>query len=147
MRVILKEDVEHLGNKNAVVQVKPGYARNYLLPRGLAITVNPANIKANEKLVERIREREAQALQDAQDLAAKLRSSKIEVKAKSSLTGKIFGTVTPLQICKVFEGMGYNISSRQVTSESKISQLGKHSINIKLHEEVEVDMEVQVVAE
>src|SRR5690625_1087132 len=102
MDVILLKDVEKLGDKNEVVSVKPGYARNYLFPNGLAITANKSNLKTLHHILRREEEKELEKLSDYQEMAASFEGKVLRIGAKAGSEGKIFGSVTTVQLAQAF---------------------------------------------
>lgn len=148
MEIILIQDVEKLGSKDDVVNVKDGYARNFLIPQKLAIM---ATSSAKKVLAENIRQRahkEAKIKKDAESLADRMTNLKITIGAKASQTGKIFGSVTPLLIAEAIQKSGYDVERRQiVVADDHIKEIGNYSVKVKLHKEVFVDVDLEVVAE
>ncbi|HOI49448.1 MAG TPA: 50S ribosomal protein L9 [Prolixibacteraceae bacterium] len=148
MEIILIQDVERLGHKDDIVKVKDGYARNYLIPKKMAVI---ATESAKKVLAENKRQRahkEAKLIEDAQTLAARLDKLKVSVGVKASSTGKIFGSVTPLVIAEAINKNGYEIDRKQiVVSDDHIKELGNYTVKVKLHKEVYVEVDLEVVAE
>lgn len=148
MEIILKQDVQNLGSKDDLVNVKNGYGRNYLIPQGLAII---ASESAKKVLAENTRQRahkEAKLKAEAQQLAEKLAEVKVTIGAKTSTTGKIFGSVNNIQLAEVIAAQGIDIDRKNITiSKEGVKEIGKHTAKIKLHREVVVDFEFEVVSE
>jgi large subunit ribosomal protein L9 len=148
MEIILIQDVEKLGHKDDIVAVKDGYARNYLIPKRMAVI---ATTSAKKVLAENKRQRahkEAKVLQDAEKLANRMTNLKITIGAKASQTGKIFGSVTPLLIAEAIVKSGYDVDRKQiVVDDNHIKDIGNYSIKVKLHKQVLVDVDLEVVAE
>jgi large subunit ribosomal protein L9 len=145
--LLLLQPVEHLGDEGDTVNVKTGYARNFLLPRGIAIPVTRANRKQIESLKDRAEKRLASELEAAQAIAAKLEPMNIAFAVKTGPGGKMFGSVTAQElITRIAEG-GVTLDKRQVNLYSPVKSLGKHTTRIKLHPEVSVDFEFEVVSE
>lgn len=148
MEIILKQDVQGLGSKDDIVKVKDGYGRNYLIPQGMAII---ASESAKKVLAENIRQRahkEAKLKEEALVLAGKLAEVKVAIGAKTSTTGKIFGSVNNIQLAEALSTQGYEIDRRQITlPKDGVKEVGTHSAKIKLHREVVVDFSFEVVSE
>jgi large subunit ribosomal protein L9 len=148
MEIILKQDVQGLGSKDDIVKVKDGYGRNYLIPQGMAII---ASESAKKVLAENIRQRahkEAKLKDEALVLAGKLAEVKVAIGAKTSTTGKIFGSVNNIQLAEALSTQGYEIDRRQITlPKDGVKEVGTHSAKIKLHREVVVDFSFEVVSE
>lgn len=148
MQIILKEDVANLGHKNDIVEVKPGYGRNYLIPQGLGILATPS---ARKVLAENIRQRahkETKILTDAQEIAQKLDGLKIKIGAKTSSTGKIFGSVNNIQIAEALKKEGFDIERKYIAiNEEHIKEVGTYSAVIKLHKDIKATIEFEVFSE
>lgn len=148
MEIILKQDIQNLGNKDEVVKVKNGYARNYLIPNGLAMT---ATESAKKILAENIKQRahkEAKIKADAEVIAKKLEGVKITIGAKTSSTGKIFGSVNTIQIAEKLAEKGFEVDRRIISiQDDQIKEVGNYTAEIKLHREVKVKIEFEVIAE
>lgn len=147
MEVILREDVEKLGHRGQVVKVAPGYARNFLLPKRLAV----AATESNRKIVEQERQahlrREAKEIADAQDLAKMMSSLSVTVAQKAGENDQLFGSVTSKDIAELLEKQGYKIERRKVELAEPIKTLGEHKVAIRLHREVTVEIPVIVTKE
>lgn len=148
MEVILKANIEKLGAKDEIVKVKPGYARNYLIPRGYAIA---ATESARKVLAENVRQRahkETKILAEAQSIAEKLASLEIKIGTKASETGKIFGSVNNIQLAEALAKAGHNIDRKSISiNEEHIKMLGTYEAKVKLHKEVTASFKFEVVAE
>ena len=147
MEVILKQDVHGLGYKNDVVDVKPGYGRNYLIPQGIALLASPSNKKALAENVKQAAHKAAKVKEDAEQLSTKLEGLVVEVGAKVGESGKIFGAVTTLQISDSLKDKGYEVDRRKIAFNSDIKTEGEHTVTLDLHREVKQDITVKVVAE
>ena len=148
MEVILKENVDHLGYKDEVKTVKSGYARNYLIPRGLAITANETNLKVLEEILKQRSVKEQKLIDEFQVIADALMEVVVKVGAKVSEKGKIFGSVTTLQIAEAIHYEGHVVDRKQIhISEDSIKELGTYTAKIKLHPKVEFDLQFEVVKE
>lgn len=149
MEIILKQDVPNLGFKDDIVTVKDGYARNYLIPKGLAIV---ALAPEKKKLAETIRQRafkEEKIKKEAEKLADKLRDIEVKIGAKTGTSGKIFGSVNALQIAEAIKNQ-YDIEidrKKIVVDGDSIKELGNYTAKLNLHKEVRFDINFEVVAE
>lgn len=149
MEIILKQEVEHVGSKDEIVTVKPGFARNYLIPQGYAIPATPSNKKILAENLKQRAHKEAKILEEAQKLAAAIQNLSIKVGAKAGENDKIFGSVNSLQLAEAYAKAGYNIDRKQITliDADSIKNLGTHKAKVKLHKEVSVEVSFDVVAE
>lgn len=145
MQIILKKDVEKLGYKNDVVQVKAGYANNYLIPQGLAMIANRSNKKIREENIRQAAHKEAKLQADAANLAAKLALLPFKV-AVEAAEGKVFGTITPLQIASALKEKQFDIDAKQIQIPTPIKTIGKHKVNLQLYKSFKSTLEVEVVA-
>lgn len=148
MEIILKQDFKELGYKNELVKVRPGYARNYLIPQGIALVANETNKKVALENARQMAHKIAKRKQDAEAIGTRLSQLTIQVKAKAGETGKIFGAVTPVQLAEALQAQtGYVADRRDVTFEKAIKTLGPHKATVKLHKDVVVTLQLNVVAE
>ena len=147
VQVILNEDVPNLGRTGDVVKVRPGYARNYLFPRKLAVEANPKSIKTFEhhKRVA-LGKREAQKT-EANDLKRKLEALTISIGAHAGEEGKLFGSVTNIDIERALREKGLNVERRKIHLAEPIKQLGEFTVPVRLQPEVEASLKVEVKAE
>ena len=147
MQIILKEDVQGLGYKDDVVEVKNGYGRNYLIPQGKAVIATPSALKV---LAEDQRQRAhklAKIKADAEAAAAALEGVSLTIGAKTSATGTIDGSVNAIQIAEALEKLGHNVDRRQIVIKDAVKEVGKYNATINLHKEVSVEVPFEVVAE
>ncbi|WP_068472555.1 50S ribosomal protein L9 [Saccharicrinis aurantiacus] len=148
MEVILKDDLASLGHKNDVVKVKAGYGRNYLIPQGLAILATPSAIKVHEENMRQRAHKEEKIKNDALETAKKMEGLSLSIGAKTSTTGKIFGSVNTIQIAEQLEKQGYTIERKNISiKEDQVKEIGKYVATVKLHREVKVEVNFEVVAE
>jgi large subunit ribosomal protein L9 len=148
MEVILIQDVDNLGARNEVVKVKNGYARNYLLPRQLAIEHNAGNKKQLEERMKQVRKREEKMLAEINIVIAKLKDGPLKIGAKTGTSGKIFGSVTSLQITRAIrEQRGYDIDRKRIHIVDEVKELGTYKANIDFGNGQSVEVEFEVVAE
>ncbi len=147
MEVILREDIEKLGHRGQVVKVAPGFARNFLLPKRLAV----AATESNKKIVEQERgahlRREAKLASDARDLGKLLEAVTVEIAQKAGENDQLFGSVTSKDIADALEQQKFSIDRRKIQLEEPIKTLGDHKVTIRLHREVPVEITVRVVKE
>ena len=147
MQVILKEDILNLGYKDDIVSVKDGYGRNYLIPQGKAVI---ASESARKELAENLKQRAhkiAKIKQDAQDLAAKIEGISHTIATKASATGKIYGSVTNIQIAEALAKLGHEIDRKIIVVKDAVKEIGSYKAVVKLHKEVNVEIPFEVVAE
>ena len=147
MEIILREDIDKLGHRGQVVKVAAGYARNFLLPRKLAV---PAT-EGNRKIVEQERQahlrREAKQVAEAQDLGKMMGSLEVTIRQKAGENDQLFGSVTANDISVALEKMGYSIDRKKVQLEEPIKTLGDFKVTLRLHRDVSVEIPVHVVKE
>ena len=146
MKIILKENLKNLGAQGDVVNVKDGYANNYLFPRGLAIMATASNLKIQEENNRQGALKREKLKADAQVMAEKLNDMKVSIGMKAGANGKIFGSVTPLQVSQVLKTMGYDIDRRKI-EVADIKSLGTYEAILNLHRDVAVKIAVEVVEE
>ncbi|KUK76831.1 MAG: 50S ribosomal protein L9 [Proteiniphilum acetatigenes] len=147
MEVILKEDILTLGYKDDVVNVKKGYARNYLIPQGKAVI---ASESAKKVLAENQKQRAhklAQIKADAEALAARMEGVSLTIGAKTSSTGTIFGSVTTIQIAEALKEKGFEVDRKLIQIKDQVKEVGTYNAVVRLHKEVSVDVPFEVVAE
>jgi large subunit ribosomal protein L9 len=148
MEIILIQDVDNLGGKNEVVSVKSGYARNFLLPRKLAVESNPSNKKQLEERLKQVAKKEAKMLAEIKSVIAKLQESPLNLGAKTGTSGKIFGSITSLQISRAIrEQKGYEIDRRKITIGEEVKELGTHKATIDFGGGHSTEIDFEVVAE
>jgi large subunit ribosomal protein L9 len=148
MEVILKSNIEKLGAKDEVVNVRPGYARNYLIPRGYAIAATDSSKKMLTENLKQRAHKETKILAEAQALADKLGALELKIGTKASETGKIFGSVNTIQIAEALGKAGHNIDRKSISiSDEHIKMLGNYEAKVKLHKEVSAIVKFEVVAE
>ncbi|MCB2195973.1 MAG: 50S ribosomal protein L9 [Bacteroidetes bacterium] len=148
MDVILKEDIQNLGHKNDIVTVKNGYGRNYLIPKGLAVIATTSAKKMHEENIRQRAHKEEKIKNEAQETAKKLEKVSLSIGAKTSSTGKIFGSVNTIQLAEALKEKGYEIDRKNISiPEDQIKEVGKYTATVKLHKEVSVEIEFEIVAE
>lgn len=147
MQVILKEDVQNLGYKDEVVNVKDGYGRNYLIPKGKAVIATESSKKV---LTENLKQRShklAKIKADAQELATKLEGVSLTIGAKTSSTGTIFGSVTNIQISEALDKLGYPVDRKLIVIKDPVKEVGNYKATVKLHKDVVVEIPFEVISE
>ena len=147
MEVILREDIEKLGNRGQVIKVAPGYARNYLLPKRLAVAATDSNKKIVEQEREAYLRREAKVKTEAEDLAKMLAAVSITIAQRAGDEGHLFGSVTSKDVADALERQNYTIDRRKIQLEDPIKQIGQFKVPIRLHREVTAEVTVDVVPE
>ena len=147
MEVILKQDVKHLGEKDDIVVVKPGFGRNYIIPQGFAVMATPSAKKVLAENIKQAQFKQEKIKKDATELAGKLESVKLTIGAKAGESGKIFGKVNSIQIADALKAQGYEVDRRRITFETEPKQLGEYIANLNLHKEVKVQIPFEVIAE
>ena len=148
MEIILKQDMPNLGHKDDIVTVKDGYARNYLIPNGLAINATKTARKVHEENLRQRAHKEAQLKEAAEKLAQKLKDVSITIGAKTSTKGKIFGSVNTIQIAEELAKQGFDVDRKNVTiKEELIKEVGKYTANVKLHKDVQVEVPFEIISE
>ena len=145
--VLLVKPVENLGAEGDQVKVRAGYARNYLLPRSIAVPLTGSNRKQVEALKKRRGEREAHELSGAQATAALIEKTRIAFAVKTGEGGKMFGSVTTNDIHEKLAQAGIEIEKRKIQLHTPVKALGQHTVKIKLHADVSVDLNFDVVSE
>jgi len=147
MEIILREDIEKLGARGQVVKVASGYARNYLLPKRLAVPATDANKKIVEQERQAHLRREAKAKGEAEDLAKMMGGVTLTIAQKAGENDQLFGSVTTKDIAEALEKQNFTVDRRKIQLEEPIRQLGEHKVTVRLHREVPVEVTVQVVRE
>lgn len=146
MDIILLTDIANLGHKDDIVSVKQGYGRNYLIPQGFAILATESAKKVVAENLKQRAHKEARLRAEAEELAAKLAEVKLTVGAKTSSTGKIFGSVNNIMIAESLKEQGFDIDRKKILVK-EVKEVGTYSAAIKLHRDVKVDVAFEVVSE
>jgi len=147
MEVILREEIEKLGRRGDVVKVAAGYARNYLLPKRLAVAANESNKKIVEQEKQAYLRRESKEIGDATDLAKIMGSVEVTIAQKAGENDQLFGSVTAQDITAALERAGYTIDRKKVNLAEPIKALGDYKVTVRLHREVSVELPVHVIKE
>ena len=148
MQIILTQDIENLGHKDDLITVKDGYARNYLIPKKMAIVATESARKVVAENKKQRAHKEAKLKDTAETLATRMGNVKLAIGVKASSSGKIFGSVTPLMIAEAINKNGFEIERKQiVVADDHIKETGSYSIKVKLHKDVFVEIPMEVIAE
>lgn len=148
MEVILIKDVDNLGSANEKVKVKSGYARNYLIPQKFAIEASPSNLKQLDEKLKQIKKKEAKLLAEINQVIAKLNEGAISIGAKTGTSGKIFGSITTVQLARAIRDQkGYEIDRRRIHILDEVKELGSHKAKIDFGNGTETELAFDVVAE
>jgi len=148
MEVILIQDVDNLGGANELIKVRNGYARNFLIPRKLAVEASPSNVKQMEERMKQAKKKEDKMLAEVNSVIAKLSESPLKVGAKTGTSGKIFGSVTSLQISRAIrEQKGYEIDRKKISITDEVKELGTYKAHIDFGNGKFADIDFEVVGE
>jgi large subunit ribosomal protein L9 len=149
MEVILKQDVRNLGYKDDVVKVRPGFGRNYLIPNGLAIVADDSARKIHAENVKQRAHKEAKVKAEAEKQAGKLGEMTVKVGAKAGDNGKIFGSITSVQLTESLRKLGFDIDRRNITieNEENVKSVGVYNAKVRLHKEVVAPFKFEVISE
>lgn len=148
MDIILLQDVDKVGDKHEVVTVKDGYGRNYLIPQKLAIIANKSNLARLAELRRQEEAREAKKVGLYQEIADKLKGSVLKIGAKTGTSGKIFGSVTNVQISQALKDQfEVDVERRKIELEEDVKELGTYTAKLNLHKEVEASVTFEVISE
>jgi large subunit ribosomal protein L9 len=147
MEIILREHVENLGRRGEIVKVADGYARNFLLPRKLALPVTEGNKRHVERERKKVETRESEEKAQAEGIAARLASLDIAFQRRVGDTEQLYGSVTSGDIADLLKGKGFDIDRRKLILPEPLKTLGEHTVNLKLHREVTVPLKVTIAKE
>ena len=148
MEIILKKDVDRLGSQHDIVTVKSGFARNFLIPQGMAVAATPSAKKVVAEVIKQQSHKAAKAMEEATKIAAKLEGLSIKIGAKAGENGKIFGSVNSIQIADAIQAAGQTVDRKSIhITEDSIKELGSYEATIKLHKEVTATVKFEVVAD
>ena len=145
MNIILLTDIDNLGDKHSVVTVKNGYGRNYLIPRGLGLIANATNKQKLGEIIAKDEATRAARLSEFQEIATKLKGIKLTIPAKSGTSGKIFGSVTSLQISNELKAQGVEVERRRIVLPEGVKTLGTYTAVLNLHPDVDAKVDFEVV--
>jgi large subunit ribosomal protein L9 len=148
MNVILIKDVDNLGGANELVKVKNGYARNFLIPQKMAVEANPSNLKQLDEKIKQLQKKEAKMLAEINQVIGKLQEGALKLGAKTGTSGKIFGSVTSLQVARAIRDQkGYEIDRKRITMPDEVKELGTYKAVIDFGNGKNTELEFEVVAE
>tara|TARA_B100000401_G_C52780652_1_gene708094 strand:- start:163 stop:609 length:447 start_codon:yes stop_codon:yes gene_type:complete len=147
MQVIIKKKIEKLGDVGDIITVKDGYARNYLLPRGLVVKATPGNLKEVELIKSQIQKKNEKKINDQKELAKKLSNLKINIPVKVGEDNQIFGSVTSTNIIEFLIEKGFEVNKKSIKLDEPIKSLGIHNVILKLDEGIESNIKVYVIKE
>ncbi len=148
MDIILKQDIQNLGHADDIVTVKDGYARNFLIPQGMAVIATPSARKMHAENQRQRAHKEARVREEAEALRDKMEGTKLTLGAKTSTKGKIFGSVNTIQIAESLKELGFDVERKQISiKEDLIKEVGTYNATVKLHKDVTVDIEFEIVSE
>ncbi|MDB5207364.1 MAG: rplI [Flavisolibacter sp.] len=148
MDIILIQDVDNLGGKNEQLKVKNGYARNFLIPQRLAVEANPSNKKQLEERLKVVKKKEDAMLAQINSVISKLKEAPVRVGAKTGTSGKIFGSITSLQISRAIRDQkGYEIDRKKITINDEVKELGSYKATVDFGNGQNAEIDLEVVAE
>ena len=148
MQIILKKDVANLGHADDVVTVKTGYAMNYLIPQGFAISATPSALKQHAETIRQRAHKEAKKIADAEALAASINAVLVKVTAKVSENGKIYGSITTAQLAEALAGAGVEVDKKDISIVSEeVKEVGTYEAEVKCYKAVKGTFKFEVVAE
>lgn len=147
MKVILQKDVKNLGKKGDAVEVSEGYARNYLVPRGLVVMATDANLRTLKQEQEAKQNRKEREKKEAADLARKMSDMKVTIAAKAGEAGRIFGSVTSADIAAALERQGVKVDKRKIELKDPIKVLGEYKVDVRVYQEMLATLTVKVTGE
>lgn len=148
MEIILKQDMPNLGHADDIVDVKDGYARNYLIPKGFAIIASESALKMHAENKRQRAHKETKLIDEAKALAGQIENKEITIGAKTSSSGKIFGSVNTIQIAEALHKKGFEIDRKNISIVGdSVKEVGKYKATVKLHREVSVEIDFEVVSE
>lgn len=147
MKVLLKEDVSNLGSIGDVVNVANGYARNYLLPRNFAVEANPRNVKQFEHMKRVVAVKAEKVKKEKLSLAERLSGTRLSFTSKAGEDGKLFGSITSMDIQEALGEQGFEIDRKKIVVEPAIKRVGEHTVSVKLHADITAEVQIEVVRE
>ena len=147
MKVLLKKDFELLGTAGEIKDVKDGYARNFLIPKGIAAIATPSNIKSYEEVRRQQGRKNLRETNDAKVIASRIETDSVTIKVKTAEEGKIYGSVSPVMVHDALSEKGYNIDKRKISMHEHIKALGEYEVDIKLYTGVVAKLKVNVISE
>jgi large subunit ribosomal protein L9 len=146
-QVLLREDVDNLGGRGEIVKVKAGYARNYLIPRGIAITATKGNVKQVENERSALLKREAKEKSTADMQGDQMKGITLSFERRAGEHGLLFGSVTTMDVAEALKAKGYEIDRRRISLDETIKELGDYTAHVRLHREVTIEIPIEVLGE
>ena len=148
MEIILKQDVENLGHRDDIVNVKPGYGRNYLIPQGYAILATETAKKIHAENMKQRAHKEAKLREEAEALAAKMEGLELTIATKTSSTGKIFGSINTIMLAEALAAKGFEIDRKNIILKDKsIKEIGKYNASVRLYKNIKANFSFNVITE
>ena len=148
MEIILKQDIQKLGFKDDIITVKDGYARNFLIPKGMAVNATADAKKVHAEILKQRAHKEEKIKEEAQVIADKLKDVTLSIGAKASSKGKIFGSINTIQIAESLKEKGFEIDRKVISiKDDLIKEVGKYTASVRLHKEVQIEVPFEIVAE
>lgn len=147
MEIILKQDISSLGYAGDIVKVKNGYGLNFLIPKGMAVIATPSNRKIIEENNRQAAHKFEKIKAEAEQKVIQLKSTYIQLPVKVGTTGKIFGSITSLQVSRALKELGFDVDRKDITFTDEIKEIGKYNIIVKLHKEISAELTINVVRE
>ncbi len=148
MEIILLQDIEKVGEKHEIVTVKDGYGRNFLIPKGMALVANSSNRKRLDDLKQQAQAKENHLINEAKALAAKIAGAELKIGAKTGTSGKIFGSITNIQIANALrDQLGLDVDRKKIDIAEEIKETGNYTASVHLHKEVVCEVKFEVVSE
>lgn len=148
MEIILKQDVENLGHRDEIVNVKPGYGRNYLIPQGYAILATETAKKIHAENMKQRAHKEAKLREEAEALAAKMEGLELTIATKTSSTGKIFGSINTIMLAEALAAKGFEIDRKNILLKDKsIKEVGKYNAAVRLYKNIKANFSFNVITE
>ena len=147
MKIILKQSVESLGNAGDIISVKPGYGRNFLIPKGIAVLATDSSIQATKNEIERKAMKDAKNKSDLQLVADKLNNVKLNFTLKAGEDEKLFGSVTTQMISNALDKKGFSVDKKYISLDESIKSLGNHFAKVDFGDEIESRIKLKVIAE
>ena len=148
MEIILKQDVENLGHRDEIVNVKPGYGRNYLIPQGYAILATETAKKIHAENMKQRAHKEAKLREEAEALAAKMEGLELTISTKFSSTGKIFGSINTIMLAEALATKGFEIDRKNILMKDKaIKEVGKYNASVRLYKNIKANFSFNVITE
>ena len=144
MNIILLQDVPGLGFKDEIVKVKNGYGRNYIIPKGYGVLANKSNSKILEENLKQTVKKQEESIKNAEKIAKNIGKLVLEIKVKTGVEDKIFGSVTTTQISKLLLEKGFEIHKKNIIIQNKVNSLGKYDVSLKIHKDITHDIKINV---